>query len=497
MKGFMKNRLPGLLISVLLTIALTLFMGMLVKTKLLPGKLLLVAGGVFLLFVLSVFLLTMNAKRTGGMIAGSIMTVLVLVVLMIGTPYLTKAVNTLSSMTGVNVELTDVGIFVKNDSSVQNIAGLSGGSVGIMDVLDRENTNKSLQELEAEAGTVTVLEFPGVSELADGLLQDQVDAIVINAAYLDLMADMEGYENVTAQIRELHSYQIETVVENVQKAPEKGGWNIQDLFSGKEEEQEDRVFTMYISGIDTYGSVSAKSRSDVNILATINVDTRQVLLVSTPRDFYVPLPISNGIPDKLTHAGIYGVECSMGTLEMLYNTEIDYYFRVNFSGFKKIIDALGGVTVHSDYSFSASSAGYYFSEGENNLNGDEALAFARERYAFSAGDRQRGKNQMEVIRAVIEKAMSPAILTGYTGIMESVAGNFETSMPYDLIAEIVRDQLDNGGSWNIVSTSVDGTGDTRRPYSLSTGAYVMIPNQETVDAAIAMIKQVKNGEILG
>ena len=184
----------------------------------------------------------------------------------------------------------------------------------------------------------------------------------------------------------------------------------------------------------------------------------------------------------------------MGTLEMLYGTEIDYYFRVNFSGFKKIIDALGGVTVYSEYGFSTNT--HSFSQGENYLNGDAALAFARERYSFSGGDRQRGKNQMAVIKAVIEKAMSPAILTGYTDLMESVAGNFETSMPYDMIAELVKDQLDNGGSWNIVSTSVDGTGDTRRPYSLSTGAYVMIPNQETVDAAIAKINQVKNGEIV-
>lgn len=494
MKGFTKNRLPGLLITVLLTIALTLFMGILVKTRLLPGKLLLAAGGVFLLFVLSVFLLTMNTRRTGGMIAGSLMSVLVLVVLMIGTPYLTKAVDVLSSMTGTKVERTDMGIYVKSSSPVEDIAGLSGGTVGIMDVLDRENSDKTLMELKAEAGSVTVKEFAGLSELADGLLQDQVDAIVINAAYLDLLSDMEGYENVSGQIRALHSYQIETVL---QKTQEKEGWSFTDLFSGTEEEQKDRVFTMYISGIDTRGEMIAKSRSDVNILATVNVDTRQVLLVSTPRDFYVPLPISNGVPDKLTHAGIYGVECSMGTLEMLYNTQIDYYFRVNFGGFKKIIDALGGVTVNSEYSFSSTISGYSFSKGENYLDGEAALAFARERKAFSSGDRQRGKNQMAVIQAVIEKAMSPAILTGYTDIMESVSGNFETSMPYDLIAEIVRDQLDNGGSWNVVNTSVDGTGDTRRPYSLSTGAYVMIPDQQTVDAAIAMMEQVKNGEILG
>jgi len=210
----------------------------------------------------------------------------------------------------------------------------------------------------------------------------------------------------------------------------------------------------------------------------------------------VPLPISNGVPDKLTHAGIYGIDVSMGTLEMLYDTEIDYYFRVNFSGFERIIDALGGVTVHSDVAFKATYSDWRFKEGDNNLNGEAALEFARERHAFASGDRQRGKNQMAVIKAVINKAMSPAILSGYMGIMESVSGSFETSMPYDKIAELVRDQLDKGGSWNIVSYSVDGTGDSQKPYSLSTKAYVMIPNQETVDTAIAKINQVKNGEIL-
>ena len=496
MKGFMKNRLPGLLITVLLTVALALFMGILLKTKLLPGKLLLVAGGVFLLFVLSVFLLTMNAKRTGAMIAGSILTMLVLIVLMVGTPYLTKAVNTLNSMTGTNVELADVGIYVKNDSAIQNTAELSGKTVGIMDILDRENSIKSLTELEAEAGAVSVQEFPGLGELADSLMQGQTDAIIINAAYLDLLSDMEGYENVSGQIRQLHAYQIETVVESVQNAPEKDSWSIGDLFGeAEEEEPEDRVFSMYISGIDTRGGMIAKSRSDVNILATVNVDTRQVLLVSTPRDFYVPLPISNGQPDKLTHAGIYGVDVSIGTLEMLYGVDIDYYFRVNFAGFEKIIDSMGGVTVNSDYAFTT-GGGYSFQKGENHLNGEQALAFSRERKSFSEGDRQRGKNQMAVIKAVINKAMSPAILSSYADIMESVSGSFETSMPYDVIAELVRDMLDKGGSWNIVTYSVNGSGDTRKPYSMSTNAYVMIPNQETVDTAIEKINQVMNGEIL-
>lgn len=495
MKKSLKSRLPGILITILLTIALTLFMAILVKTKMLPGKLLLLAGGIFLLFTLCVCLLTRDARRPGSMITGSLMAMLLLIVLMIGTPYLTKAVNTLSSMTGVSVELADMGVYVKADSEIQNLADLTGKTVGIMDVLDRENTDKSLEEIQGEIGALNVTEYAGLGEMVDGLLQDGVDAIVLNKAYLDLLTDMEGYTGAVDQMREIHSHQTETILE-VQNT-KKDGWSIMDLFGGEDEEEEknDRVFSMYISGIDTYGSVSAKSRSDVNIIATVNLDTRQVLLVSTPRDYFVPLTISNGIPDKLTHAGIYGVDVSMGTLEMLYNTEIDYYFRVNFSGFSKIIDALGGVTVYSDYSFS-SVRGHYYSKGENHLNGDEALAFARERKAFSDGDRQRGKNQMAVIKAVIDKAMSPAILTGYADLMESVAGNFETSMPYDLIAELVRDQLENGGSWNIVTTSVTGSDSSGYTYSAG-NAYVMIPDQATVDAAIAKINQVKNGEILG
>ena len=481
------------MITVLLTIAVTLFMAILIQTKLLPAKLLLLAGGIFLLFVLSVFLLTKDARRTGALITGSVMTMVLLITLMVGTPYLTKAVNTLGNMTGVNVEMADMGVYVKNDSSVQEVNELSGKTMGIMSVLDRANTDKALEELQLAVATA---EYAGISELADGLLSGEVDAIVLNNAFLDLLTETEGYENILDEIREIHTQKTETVIENADDDT-KDKWNILDLF-GKEDEEEqkrnDRVFTMYISGIDNRGGLIAKSRSDVNILATVNVDTRQVLLISTPRDFYVPLPISNGQPDKLTHAGIYGVDVSIGTLEMLYGVDIDYYFRVNFAGFEKIIDALGGITVHSDYAFSTSKGN--FQKGENYLNGEQALSFARERKSFSEGDRQRGKNQMAVIKAVINKAMSPAILSSYADIMESVSGSFETSMPYDVIAELVRDMLDKGGSWNIVTYSVNGSGDTRKPYSMSTNAYVMIPNQETVDTAIEKINQVMNGEIL-
>ena len=494
MKKLFSGRIPGLMITILLTIAVTLFMAILIQTKLLPAKLLLLAGGIFLLFVLSVFLLTKDARRTGALITGSVMTMVLLITLMVGTPYLTKAVNTLGNMTGVNVEMADMGVYVKNDSSVQEVNELSGKTMGIMSVLDRANTDKALEELQLAVATA---EYAGISELADGLLSGEVDAILLNNAFLDLLTETEGYENILDEIREIHTQKTETVIENADDDT-KDKWNILDLFGKEDEEAQkrnDRVFTMYISGIDNRGGLIAKSRSDVNILATVNVDTRQVLLISTPRDFYVPLPISNGQPDKLTHAGIYGVDVSIGTLEMLYGVDIDYYFRVNFAGFEKIIDSMGGVTVNSDYAFTT-GGGYSFQKGENHLNGAQALAFSRERKSFSEGDRQRGKNQMAVIKAVINKAMSPAILSSYADIMESVSGSFETSMPYDVIAELVRDMLDKGGSWNIVTYSVNGSGDTRKPYSMSTNAYVMIPNQETVDTAIEKINQVMNGEIL-
>lgn len=490
MKKAFSGRLPGLSITILLTVALTLFMAILIKTKMLPSKLLLLAGVLFLLFVVCVCLLTWDMRKTGRMVTGSVLTMVLLIVLMIGTPYLTKAVSTLNKLTGVNVEVADVGVYVKNESPIQDLSGLNGKTVGILGILDRDNTDKALQELRNQAGTLDTTEYIGLSELAEGLLEEEVDAILLNNAFLDLLTETEGYEDILDKIHEIHTQQTETVIEKVEDET-KDKWNILDLF-GEEEEKEDRVFTMYISGIDNRGGLIAKSRSDVNILATVNVDTRQVLLVSTPRDYYVPLPISNGQCDKLTHAGIYGVDVSIGTLEMLYGIDIDYYFRVNFSGFEKIIDALGGVTVNSDYDFSA--GGYYFQKGENQLNGSQALAFARERKSFKEGDRQRGRNQMAVIKAVINKAMSPAILSGYADIMESVAGSFETSMPYDLIAELVRDMLEKGGSWNIVSYSVNGSGDSRRPYSMSTNAYVMIPDQETVDTAIEKINQVMNGE---
>ena len=266
MKKLFSGRIPGLMITILLTVAVTLFMAILIQTKLLPSKLLLLAGGIFLLFVLSVFLLTKDAKRTGRLIAGSVMTMVLLICLMVGTPYLTKAVNTLGNMTGVNVEIADVGVYVKNDSSIQGVNDLSGKSMGIMSVLDRENTDKALEELQVETGGLNVAEYAGISELADGLLNDEVDAILLNNAFLDLLTETEGYENILDKIHEIHTQKTETIIEK----PEDDGkdkWSILDLFNSAEEEEKNDV-SEYKAGKLVIDLEDKKSNEFINSFAT-------------------------------------------------------------------------------------------------------------------------------------------------------------------------------------------------------------------------------------
>ena len=326
----------------------------------------------------------------------------------------------------------------------------------------------------------------GVTKLVDSLMDGSCGVIILNHAYLPILSEMEGYTDIENKIRELDILDVNTVIEEQTKDT-----NVSQKQDAK------NIIRLYISGIDTRGSEIINTRSDVNIIATINTDTKQMLLVSTPRDYFVPLSISNGVPDKLTHAGIYGIDVSMDTLGMLYDISLDKYFRVNFAGFIKIIDALGGIDIDSDATFTASTdQEYSFTKAMNHMNGAAALAYSRERYAFQEGDRARGRHQMQVISAVIQKAMSSEMLSHYTEVLNGIEGCFDTNFSYDRIAELVRQQLEDGDSWNIVSYSVDGTGDTRQPYSMSANAYVMIPDQTTVDEAKALMQQVVDGEVI-
>ena len=310
--------------------------------------------------------------------------------------------------------------------------------------------------------------------MMDDLKSAKIGAIIINEAYTGIASDVEGYEWVETELKKIASmgYEVEqeTKIETPEEVPE--------------------TFVMYLSGIDTYGGVSARSRSDVNILAVVNTKTKDILLLSTPRDAYLAYNQTGGAKDKLTHAGIYGVEASMDALEQLYDINIDYYLRLNFTGFMDIIDALGGIDVNSEYKFTVEPIKTY-EVGMNHLNGIEALAFARERYSFEDGDFQRAKNQMEVIRALVQKAASSSLLTNYNSVMNAVSGSFETSMPEEQIAALVRMQLSDMSQWNIKSYTTAGAGRYAETYSMpGQNLYVIDLAPEAVEEAKKLIGEV-------
>ena len=305
-------------------------------------------------------------------------------------------------------------------------------------------------------------------------------AILLNKGYIPLLEEQDGYADFSDRTRILYEY---TTSKAVEPTPSDTNAPV-DVTKDP--------FVVYCSGIDARSSnINITSRSDVNILAVVNPTTRQILLVNTPRDYYLPLD-HNGQLDKLTHAGIYGTGESMQTLDNLYGTHTSFYMRVNFAGLTKIVDALGGVDVYSTKTFSM--GGYDFTEGVNHLNGEAALCFSRERYAFADGDNQRGKNQMAVIQAIISKASSPAVLKNYQTLLSSLSDAFITSLNYDDIASLVQMQVQDMSGWHVTSCAVSGSGDTSYCYALGDAAWVMRPNMDTVNTAKELIRQVMDGE---
>lgn len=360
-------------------------------------------------------------------------------------------------------------VVVRNNSDYDSIEDLNGEDIYTFQLEDDVKTDVENQiEVTFESGS-------NLTDLGNNLLNEEIEAILISSSQYNILGEeIENFENDTKIIYTAH-HAIK-VVENTNTEDSK--YNIND-----------GTFNIYISGIDTSGSISNVSRSDANILATVNTKTHEVLLTSIPRDYYVTLH-SKGAKDKLTHSGIYGVNETVTTVEDLLDTEINYYVRVNFTTVIKLVDTLGGVQVYSDYDFSAQ--GYHFNQGYNYLNGEQALAFSRERHSFAAGDNQRVKNQQAVIEAIIKKVLnSSTILTKYTDILSSLEGSFQTNIGQDEISSIVKDQLSNMSSWKISTNALTGTGSSATTYSLGNlRSYVMIPDQSSVTEATEKIDEV-------
>lgn len=433
-----------------------------------------IALGIIVLAALGMLFLFMHRKLVLS-IASDVLCAVFSVILFAGCYFVYQTGSTVTDVASADGETDVVSVYVMVDDPAQTLQDAAGYTFGISETIDRANTDSTVESLEEETGSkFDITEYNDLFSMMDDLKSGKIGAVVINGAYLGIITDVEDYEWTATELRELTSVAHEVAKEESNTPPE-------DM---------PETFVMYLSGIDTYGGVTARSRSDVNILAVVNTRTKNILLLSTPRDFYVDFSVTGGAKDKLTHAGIYGIDASMDALERLYDIDIDYYLRVNFTGFMDIIDALGGVDVYSEYDFSVQNIREY-QKGWNHLTGIEALAFARERYSFADGDYQRGENQMEVIRAVIDKCASSSMLTNYTSVMRAVAGSFETNMPEEQIAYLVRMQLSDMSDWNITSYMVSGQSRYAETYSMpGQELYVIVPDEKTVNEAKTFVRKV-------
>ncbi|WP_448863831.1 LCP family glycopolymer transferase [Dorea sp.] len=392
---------------------------------------------------------------------GMIISLLMTIVLAVGSVALMKTDDVLQKIGGATYKTDNMVVVVKKDDKAENISDAQNYRFGYQTVVDQDNTEKMVKDVTNVIGRDLKAEtYESLTDEANALLNGNIDAAIFNEGYMSMIDDsIEGFSD---QVKILYQYGIKTEI--------------------KQEKQADvsEPFNVFISGIDVAGPITTNSRSDVNIIMTVNPQTRKILLSTTPRDYYVTIPnVSGEQRDKLTHAGIYGVDASMNTLESLYGIDISYYARVNFTSLETIVDALGGVDVNSEVEFTAQ--GYSFTKGMNHMDGKQALAFSRERYSFQEGDNQRGKDQEAVLTAIINKATSPAILKSANEILASVSDCVETNMTQDEMAKFINMQLNDGGSWNVESQAASGTGDTQACYSSgSQPLYVMWPDENVV-----------------
>lgn len=372
----------------------------------------------------------------------------------------------------------EMSVVVPSNSSVNDVSDLT--SVQAPTDADGSNINELLSHIKSEKGVDLATEKVDSYQAAyENLVNGSSKAMVFNSAYSSLLE--MSYENFQSNLKTIYSYKIKTSIKDEAKA------------------HDSNVFNIYISGIDTYGSISTVSRSDVNLILTVNMNTHKILMTETPRDAYVKIPDGGADQyDKLTHAGIYGVETSEKTLENLYGITIDYYARLNFDSFLKLIDALGGVTVYNSQEFTALMNKKVYPVGNIELSsGEDALAFVRERYSLEHGDYDRGNNQMKVIQAILNKLTSLNSVSNYSTIISNVQDSIQTDMKLDTMMKLVNTQLDSGKKFTVTSQEVTGTGSTGEltSYAMPSSSLYMIKlDDASVAKASQAIKDVMEGK---
>lgn len=406
-----------------------------------------------LLSLILLFLINHNRVKNNIKNKSIIIAFILMIVFGIIDFYGLKTLNFFTKISGNNKEVINYSVVVLNNSDIEKIGSLKKEKVGYS-----SNDEKALDEIKDYGMIFT--SYTDMEKCYSALLNKKVAAIIVE----DSMKKMAEENNA--------SYASKTKVIYTFKIVE------DSMTTAKSVDVTNTPFNVYISGIDTFGEIASVSRSDVNIVATINPMKHKILLTAIPRDYYVQLYGKKGYKDKLTHAGIYGVDESIATIENVLGIDINYYMKVNFTSVIDIVNLLGGVNVYSEHDFT-SVDGYNFKKGDNNLYGEKALAFVRERYAFTDGDRQRGRNQEAMIKAIIEKMTKPSVLLKYDGILSKLSTKMETNADDKMILSLIKMQLANNVAWEIESYNLDGENALQYTYSYpNQKLYVMIPDKD-------------------
>ena len=481
----------GILLSILLVVASFYLLYQLIKINVLPTKLLFLITIVFVL--LDAIFALLLCFYTRAIVLKIICVVITLVLVFgscLGGYYISKTGSLLTNITNVTKHAKNtVSVVVKQSSDIKNKSQLNGLSVGTLRTIGTQGSSKALKELSNDGIVMNQSEYDSLSAMLEAFYNGEVDSIIINESSRSQILDMESYADFDNNTRVV--YQTSYKVENTDKANA-----VTDITS--------KPFNVLISGSDTRGGFDENGRSDVIMVATVNPKTSTVLLTSVPRDYYVSTACDaadgcmQGALDKITHTGIHGTNTTKRTVEQLLGVEINYTFKVGFDAVTELVDAVGGVdvTVAPGYAVDHFACMYNLSvhEGVNHLNGEQALAFARERYAYTEGDRQRTKNQQLVLMGIVDKITSPSIVQNYSSIMDAMSNTFSTTMSSSEISDLIKYQINNNPKWKMEQYMVDGTGDTLMCAELGDAASVMVPDQSTVKLAKDKINAVLAGK---
>ena len=444
------------------------------KYNILPIKYRALLLGILFIIYLIYGILSYKKKMRG---IGNIIFLIFLLIMSLGEiifmSYANSSIRTINEITTQNDGLkTEMSYIVRKDSPYKSLEDIKELSLSIAETEDSETIDEVLRKYKEEFnGDLATNKYIDYLSLGKSLLRGKEEVMLLNEGFRSLIEESE--ENFSQDTRKIGS----VLVENKKKAEKEE----------KEQVAQNESFNVYISGIDTYGSLSNVSRSDVNLVVSVNPTEGKVLITTIPRDSYVNIP--NKGMDKLTHAGLFGVDSSIQTIENLLNINIDYYGKVNFTTLTELIDVLGGIDVENPRAFSAN--GYNFVEGTNHLNGDQALAFARDRYHQAEGDFDRGKNHTRIITAIINKMLKPEMLLNFGNISQVALRSVNTDMPYEKMIELVNKQIDSGKKWDIESQALAGSGtmDLKSALMPEAKLYMMVPSEESVKEVEGKIKE--------